>query len=280
MQWVVKTQPKKLIDCRRRPQTGRGSQGGRWRRSLNNQSPSTVLGTAMNTEENKADTNENDPDKIASGASSKLGSAEINTTTASKAMNTNNFFASTEIHEIRPTHIINSFHQSGVNCLHVSEIKDGRDSRSKSTYCVLSGGDDQAIHCVGFYFERQTKNFEVNHQTSDVRENMHAETVSQSPESGCNGNSSLCGSNKEHRVRVLYCNKIAAAHSSAVKGIWTDGTWAFSVGLDQRVRCWHLGNTNGITEEAHIIISVAEPEALDVRILSGNQYWIAVSGRG
>ncbi|KAK1277498.1 hypothetical protein QJS04_geneDACA015818 [Acorus gramineus] len=280
MQWVVKTQPEKLIDCRRRPQTGRGSQGGRWRRSLNNQSPSTVLGTAMNTGKNRADTSQNDPDKIVSGASSELGSAEINTTTASKAMNTNNYFASTEIHEIRPTHIINSVHQSGVNCLHVSEIKDGQDSRSKSTFCVLSGGDDQAIHCVGFYFEQQAKNFEVNHQTYDVKENLHAETVSQSPELGCNGNSYLCGSNKEYRVRVLYCNKIASAHSSAVKGIWTDGTWAFSVGLDQRVRCWHLGNGNGITEEAHIIISVPEPEALDVRILSGNQYRIAVSGRG
>lgn len=25
-------------------------------------------------------------------------------------------------------------------------------------------------------------------------------------------------------------------------GIWTDGTWAFSTGLDQRLRCWHLSS--------------------------------------
>lgn len=26
-------------------------------------------------------------------------------------------------------------------------------------------------------------------------------------------------------------------------GIWTDGAWVFSTGLDQRLRCWHLRNT-------------------------------------
>lgn len=25
-------------------------------------------------------------------------------------------------------------------------------------------------------------------------------------------------------------------------GIWTDGAWVFSTGLDQRLRCWHLGD--------------------------------------
>ncbi|KAF3789136.1 hypothetical protein EJ110_NYTH19335 [Nymphaea thermarum] len=35
MLWVSEIQPEKLIDCNRRPRTGRGSQGGRWWRSLN-----------------------------------------------------------------------------------------------------------------------------------------------------------------------------------------------------------------------------------------------------
>lgn len=33
------------------------------------------------------------------------------------------------------------------------------------------------------------------------------------------------------------------AHSSAIRGVWTNGGVAFSVGLDQRVRAWRLGVT-------------------------------------
>jgi hypothetical protein len=47
-------------------------------------------------------------------------------------------------------------------------------------------------------------------------------------------------------------------------GIWTDGTWAFSTGLDQRVRCWKMGSSAKFTEYSHAIISVPEPETLDV----------------
>jgi len=37
---------------------------------------------------------------------------------------------------------------------------------------------------------------------------------------------------------------IASAHSSAVKGVWTDGHWVFSTGLDQRIRCWCFSHFN------------------------------------
>lgn len=49
-----------------------------------------------------------------------------------------------------------------------------------------------------------------------------------------------------------------------VVGIWTDGIWAFSTGLDQRVRCWKMESSGKFTEYSHVIISVPEPETLDV----------------
>lgn len=49
------------------------------------------------------------------------------------------------------------------------------------------------------------------------------------------------------------------------EGIWTDETWVFSTGLDQRVRCWLLEEDGKLTEQAHLIVSVPEPETLDAR---------------
>ena len=49
------------------------------------------------------------------------------------------------------------------------------------------------------------------------------------------------------------------------EGVWTDGSWVFSTGLDQRVRCWLLGKHGKLTEHAYLVISVTEPEALDAR---------------
>lgn len=58
-----------------------------------------------------------------------------------------------------------------------------------------------------------------------------------------------------------------------VKGVWTDGHWVFSTGLDQRVRCWSLEEHGKLTERAHLIVSVPEPEALDARACTG---WVTV----
>ncbi|RWW32122.1 hypothetical protein GW17_00003214 [Ensete ventricosum] len=48
-----------------------------------------------------------------------------------------------------------------------------------------------------------------------------------------------------------------------IVGAWTDGTWAFSTGLDQRIRCWKIDDSCRLSEHASVIISVPEPEALD-----------------
>lgn len=52
------------------------------------------------------------------------------------------------------------------------------------------------------------------------------------------------------------------------EGIWTDGSWVFSTGLDQRIRCWSLEEQGKLSEYACVIISVPEPEALDARACS------------
>jgi len=57
---------------------------------------------------------------------------------------------------------------------------------------------------------------------------------------------------------------VMQAYACFPLGIWTDGTWVFSTGLDQRVRCWKMGLTSQFTEYSHVIISVPEPETLDV----------------
>lgn len=49
-------------------------------------------------------------------------------------------------------------------------------------------------------------------------------------------------------------------------GIWTDGIWAFSTGLDQRIRCWQIDDCGKLTEHAHLIISVPEPETMDAMV--------------
>ncbi|TQE01350.1 hypothetical protein C1H46_013030 [Malus baccata] len=75
-------------------------------------------------------------------------------------------------------------------------------------------------------------------------------------------------------------DKVPSAHSSVVKGVWTDGSWVFSTGLDQRVRCWRLEDEGKLIEGAYFIISVPEPEALDAKLCGRNHYQIAVAGRG
>lgn len=60
-------------------------------------------------------------------------------------------------------------------------------------------------------------------------------------------------------------SSVSSNCSRYYEGVWTDGTWVFSTGLDQRVRCWISKEQGTLREFAHFIISVPEPEALDAR---------------
>ncbi|KAL5700386.1 hypothetical protein ACHQM5_025834 [Ranunculus cassubicifolius] len=232
MERLSEVQPQSYIDSQKRPRTGRGSQGGRWWRTLHNRLAKSdsegVMGSIdsgnTKSEEDKAD-------------------------------------SSLEICNVEPFHVLNSVHQSGVNCLHVSS-KGGCDSVS-STYCVLSGGDDQALTCL----------------TLDLSlENICDGPVHQS----CDKSVKVCVNNeKRHcRTKSLSHDRIISAHSSAIKGVWGDGRWAFSTGLDQRVRCWEIKEEGKLREHTHAIISVTEPETLDARACGRDEYEIAVAGRG
>ncbi|KAI3693829.1 hypothetical protein L1987_76782 [Smallanthus sonchifolius] len=212
----------KKEDCRnfqRRPRTGRGSQGGRQWRSLDNsdQKPAaTSPKPSENTEDDMQD--------------------------------------QTSLNTIQPLHVLKNVHQSGVNCLHVSDVKD---SESCFSCNVISGGDDQALHSFRFSVmgsdDRPTSGLQFTHQIKTSR---------------------------NYQITFSHPDKIASAHSSAVKGVWTDGHWVFSTGLDQRLRCWRVSTDGKLSEHVHLIVSVPEPEALDVRKYGRNRYQIAVAGRG
>lgn len=72
----------------------------------------------------------------------------------------------------------------------------------------------------------------------------------------------------EHLLEPLLRQFVLKRHFLCCAGVWTDGIWVFSTGLDQRVRCWHLEEDAKLTEHCHLVISVPEPETLDARACS------------
>lgn len=278
-------QPEKVIDCQRRPRTGRGSQGGRQWRSLTGQPSKNILPDAIETIHTSEDRNGQDVASSVHGSSLENDPIHL-PGTYSQNSDTNNLTmpemqtddSLNRVPEVQPLHVLNSVHQSGVNCLHVSDAKDGLHLESESVYHVLSGGDDQALHCLSFNLVMLMENCEYGPRHSINTNETLAGTVRE-PTGASNAWHCSFGGWKS-KFRILFQDRIASAHSSAVKGVWTDGTWVFSTGLDQRVRCWCIGENGKLDEHSHLIISVPEPETLDARACGRNQYQIAVAGRG
>lgn len=173
--------------------------------------------------------------------------------------------------EIEPLHILNNVHQSGVNCLYVSDTRDLSISKERSTHYVLSGGDDQALNCLRFDISWKAGSY--NDQ------DFNEDGCDTAPLEGTNDCVHTCQTLK-YVMRFQLLDKIKSAHASAVKGVWTDGNWVFSTGLDQRVRCWILDQHVKLIERAHLVTSVPEPETLEARTCDRNEYQIAVAGRG
>ncbi|KAI6672617.1 hypothetical protein NL676_000523 [Syzygium grande] len=253
----------KLMDCQKRPRTGRGSQGGRWWRSLSKVARAEQPISDPVTVKAIKEPNGKLTGGVASGSSSSM-------LDASPELDSNASNSSFEINEVNPIHVLNGVHQSGVNCLHVCETKLGQSSNGHFLYQLVSGGDDQALHILEFEVLVQTPVQDPVVPSSDnsnsilVEEFLHDEHNQKT----------------EWTIEFISQEKIAYAHNSAVKGVWTDGTWVFSTGLDQRVRCWISKEQGTLREFAHFIISVPEPEALDARSFGWDQYQIAVAGRG
>ncbi|AQL10031.1 Transducin family protein / WD-40 repeat family protein [Zea mays] len=247
MQLISETQPHMSIDYQKRPRTGRGSQGGRLRwRSLSYASKKRDGDMSSSDGSNPGSLNTAENSSEASG----VENTQIVVHEASDSSKTEmpSSTQSCDIPELRPMHSLSGVHQSGVNCLHISF------STPDKSYCIISGGDDQSV---------QRFNFRV----------ISSEDCLTTP--------ARLNSHDNDTLKILYQHKVASAHSAAVKGIWTDGTWSFSTGLDQRVRCWKMGLAGQFTEYSHAIISVPEPETLDVfHDRAKRKYHIAVAGRG
>ncbi|EEF47191.1 nucleotide binding protein, putative [Ricinus communis] len=263
----------KLIHCQTRPRTGRGSQGGRrWKSLKSNISKKKPADSLVSSKAGK---------KTSYNLVNDASDAESCRTDCAQAMHNvslepevNSVDPMREICEIHPLHVLCNVHQSGVNCLHVSDIQDSRNSDSGFLFCVISGGDDQALHCLKF-----NKSLLSTHEDSEI---VTPDTVNIIAKSESSKNSILVTECqiKKYGIRLSYHDRVTSAHSSAIKGVWTDGTWVFSTGLDQRVRCWLLKEHRKLTEQTHLIISVPEPETLHARACERNRYEIAVAGRG
>ncbi|CAK7348505.1 unnamed protein product [Dovyalis caffra] len=258
------------LNCQTRPRTGRGSQGGRWWRTLSNSVPKNRLGDGLVAIKAGESTN-NHP---MNGAST-TNDAKSHTTVYSQAVE--NAPHEPEANspgtcEIWPFHVFNNVHQSGVNSLHISDVHNCQSSESGFVFSVVSGGDDQALHCLKFDLSLLSTGKDSEIVTSDV--------IDLFPKSKSMNNPCRQSQTKKYRIKFLYHDRIPSAHSSAIKGVWTDGLWVFSTGLDQRIRCWLLQDDSKLVEQAHLIISVPEPEALHARAFGRNHYEIAVAGRG
>uniref|UniRef100_A0A8R7VI10 WD repeat-containing protein 6 n=1 Tax=Triticum urartu TaxID=4572 RepID=A0A8R7VI10_TRIUA len=249
MQLVSETKPHMVIDCQKRPKTGRGSQGGRRRwRSLANSSVKKGNEQALLPSENNLNTSAAAVE-ISHGTPGALENEVISTE------NTVSSTQSCDVPEVQPLQMLTGVHQSGVNCLHVSEMERQSCSMPGMSYCIISGGDDQAVQCFVFTLG--------------------------SPQACSTNTSNIISSPDKGGLQILDQHTVPSAHGSAVKGIWTDGAWAFSTGLDQRIRCWKMSPSGKFTEHSHVIISVPEPETLDVFHDRGSgKYHIAVAGRG
>uniref|UniRef100_A0ACD5X133 Uncharacterized protein n=1 Tax=Avena sativa TaxID=4498 RepID=A0ACD5X133_AVESA len=251
MRLVSETQPHMVIDCQKRPKTGRGSQGGRrrWRSLASNPLKKGDKQELIPSENSNPNTS-----CVAAESSHETSGAEEN-----EAINTESTLSSTQscdIPEVQPMQTFSGVHQSGVNCLHVSAMERSCSTTGMSpSYCIMSGGDDQAVQSFVFTLG--------------------------SPQHGCSTSAASLSSPTNGALKILSQHTVPAAHGSAVKGIWTDGVWAFSTGLDQRIRCWKMGPSGKFTEHSHVIISVPEPETLDAYLDRGKRkYHIAVAGRG
>ena len=158
MQFIRQLQPEEISKSQLRPQTGRGSQGGRWWRSIDHINPS------LNSKEKEASERSTKGEGNSSGFRAER--------------------------DILPVYILSLVHQSGVNCLSVTSLSQ---NKKELNFCVLSGGDDQAVSCVLF---RLTEKNDVD----------------------CAGGPRISSLVNGCKLSVLNSCRAQSGHSAAVKG--------------------------------------------------------------
>lgn len=110
-----------------------------------------------------------------------------------------------------PVHTFDNAHQSGVNCLTAITMNGSTNSEYVR---LISGGDDQCLGCM------------------DIRVQQPGSVAVQGP-------SNLLSSGKNKQLCVGQ-SRVINSHASAVRGVGISNKFLFSVGLDQKVRCWDL----------------------------------------
>lgn len=201
-----------FIDCQKRPRTGRGSQGGRWWRNLRHTRPNKESGSSIVSVRTEGGVQNHD----ARGVSAKVNDTKNCTVEdghiASCEPELNAVNSTSEICEIRPIHILNNAHQSGVNCLHVSKIKNCWSTECGFHFYVVSGGDDQAIHCLRVDLSLLARGPDSEIIAADViNSNSESEDVKSLIYYGQE-------QNQNYRIRFYNYFRATSAHSSAIKG--------------------------------------------------------------
>ncbi|KAH9318915.1 hypothetical protein KI387_020684, partial [Taxus chinensis] len=320
--------PGKDIAAQRRPQTGRGSQGGRrWRVSKNQNEVSEEAASKLDAA-NIAICKPLSDTVPSKGMGEKISLSSVvdgSHFTCSKEQDEHNKLENVKEYEksslkspnecptnpdtkgsnevismgrlydenpkVHPLHVFHRAHQSGVNCLHISTLNGNgslNTQHSDSLLCVVSGGDDQALHVASFSLHmQQTENKIINEgkesstYSCGISEKMIESTISNRTDGKPPGHKAA---KTVYKFTCLSEEVICSAHSSSIKGVWTDGHWVFSTGLDQRIRCWRFLFFNKICtlrEHFSSIINVPEPEALHTIICEERtHYRIAIVGRG
>lgn len=205
----------KFIDCQKRPRTGRGSQGGRQWRSLSSSMSKRRFGGDSVTR--KAGDVDNSDSNITRDTSSELNDLQKRSKNCSQAEHdtllepeTSRTDSLAEICEIQPIHVMNNVHQSGVNCLHVS--RDFQGSENCYLLNIVSGGDDQAVHCLQLKLTLSSTELDAKVVTSEtIRSTIQSERIENIVD--CNSKNQA-----PNHIRFFNQHRIPSAHSSAIKG--------------------------------------------------------------
>ncbi len=198
-----------------------------------------------------------------------------------------------ETHNLQPIHVISGVHQSGINGMSAAQVISDNSAAAAdhaAEVVVVTVGDDQGLTAS---LVKLTKN-----NSEVLLSQINELSLSPTP-----------------LLKTLECTvraqvKEPNAHSSAARGVWTDGNVAFSTGIDQKVRKWELariysptpplsngsgggGSGNGssdsvsmsIKETGCVVTQVLEPLSLDVAVANGIDnkevlMKVAVAGRG
>ncbi|KAL2631977.1 hypothetical protein R1flu_016663 [Riccia fluitans] len=275
-----------------RPLTGRGSQGGRRRKTREELKLAKKSKTKLAKEPDNEIPESESTENVTYSARDNRLSAETNSSSSYYSSEREPRDQNAVLEKTSPSPTlsliqeIEAAHQSGVNCMSVARLQLPAEVHSNSAefvYIVISGGDDQAIQLAAIKLVPRTCPL--------IEDTEGRERPEDNQERG----------EKFFDLKFLSQKKIPCAHNSALKGIWTDGSWVFSTGLDQRLRCWKVtpefskelmnldnSNTGQVTESTvsplvecmTCVIDTPEAASLHVDASSQGKYRIAAVGRG